>query len=91
MDDETVSKVTETILGMLDIRKLKSSCNYPNCSKKPEKEILIYEYTMRKSIGLATLYLCREHADVAKGLVTKIRNIDPKSIIESKQKEMEQA
>lgn len=91
MDDETITKITETILGILDIRKLKSACNYPNCDKRPEKEILIYEYTMRRNNDLATLYLCREHAEVAKGLVTKIRNIDSKSIIEIKQKEMEHA
>ena len=79
-------QITSTILNMFDIKKLKRQCNYPGCNNKPEKEIYIYEYTIKRKIGLATIYLCNEHINTVKGLVTKIKNIEPKAIIESRQK-----
>ncbi|MCX6819314.1 MAG: hypothetical protein NT129_04955 [Candidatus Aenigmarchaeota archaeon] len=81
-----MTTIVEIILGMFDIRRLKNKCNYPNCNKKPEKEILIYEYTMKRNNDLATLYLCDEHAAAARDLKAKIKNIEPKMIIESKQR-----
>ena len=82
--------ITEVILKMFDIKKLKNECNYPGCSRKPDKEVYIYEYKIKKSIGITTLYLCKEHIDSANDLTKEIKKIAPKLILQKKEKNMGQ-
>ena len=82
-------EIVEIILRMFDIKKLKKACNYPNCKKKPEKEIYIYEYRIKRSIGITTLYLCKEHLSSAKDLIKEIKKIAPHLIVQKKEKDMQ--
>ena len=81
-------EITEIILKMFDIKKLKNACNYPDCKKKPNKEVYIYEYQIKKSIGITTLYLCKDHLSSADDLIKKIKKIAPKLIIQRKEKNL---
>lgn len=78
-----VDKVRDVILSALDIRKLRRVCNAPKCSNSTENEIFIYQYTTRRKIGLATLYLCSKHLNIARDLLKKIKTAVPDKIIQS--------
>ncbi len=74
---------TEIILSMFDIKKLNNKCNEPNCENKPKKEKLIYEQTVRRGKkSLVSLYLCNKHICKANKLVTKLKSIEPKVVID---------
>ena len=46
-----------------DIRLLKTGCNFRNCDKTPNRELLIYQIEMAtaKKKDIISLYLCPEH------------------------------
>ena len=81
-------EVVKIILRMFDIKKLKKTCNYPGCKKKPEKEVYIYEYQIKRSTGITTLYLCKGHLSSAKDLIKEIKKIAPNLIVQKKEKDM---
>ena len=81
-------RITEAVLRNFDIKKMKKVCNYPGCKKKPEKEVYIYEYQIKKSIGITTLYLCKEHLHSAKDLAEEIKRISPKMIVQKKERDI---
>ena len=83
-------EITETILKMFDIKKLKNTCNYPECEKKPDKEVYIYEYQIKKTTGIITLYLCKNHLNSADELIKKIKVIEPRLIVQKKENSMGQ-
>ena len=69
------------VLEKFDIVRMKDLCNVPDCNKKPEKEIIIYQITLkRRPKPLVSLYLCKNHVEMAKDLVKKFREMDPKAI-----------
>ena len=76
--EENINKV---ILSMFDVKKLKNACNFPSCNKKPEKKILVYEYSIKRRRDLISLYLCKEHFGSINKLLRKIRQKEPKIII----------
>ncbi len=79
-----IERITNIILGTLDVRKLNKSCNFPDCTRKIDSEVSIYEYTTSRKIGFATLYLCREHLHVANELLKRIKEEVPNKIIQSR-------
>ena len=79
-----MEELRNLILKGFDIRHLKAKCNHPSCSSKPEKEVFIYEYTTKRKIGIATLYVCATHMYDANSIVKKIKLISPSAIIQSK-------
>ncbi|MFH0832556.1 MAG: hypothetical protein V1900_02460 [Candidatus Aenigmatarchaeota archaeon] len=68
-----------------DVKRLKNRCNHLQCKRRPEKEVLIYDYKTKK--GLIKLYLCKWHMDVSE-FMESIR--DPKKIIEKSVKDLGQ-
>ena len=81
-------ELTNAISKAFEIKKMKSLCNYPSCKNKPKKEFFIYEYTTKRIIGIATLYLCDEHIKEARNLMINLRELDPKIFIEKKEKDI---
>jgi hypothetical protein len=59
--------VLEVVANHCDIRRLDKQCNFRSCSKKPGKEVLIYELDRitLKTRDLIYLYLCSNHFDHA--------------------------
>ena len=76
-------RIRSLILGVLDIRKLNKSCNFPSCNGGVDNEVLIYEYTTQRKKGLATLYLCGRHISVVKDIIQRIKASVPDKIIQS--------
>ncbi len=74
---ESMEKIRELIIHEFDITKLGNICNYKGCNKKPAKAIYIYEFTMKKNIGIVTLYLCEKHLNEVDALLRKMRKIEP--------------
>ncbi len=89
MDDENPSQgamreITDAIVQGFEIRRLKSQCNLPACSRKPEKAIDMYEYTMKRGRRVfATLYMCSEHASVVRDMLRKIKETAPQMLVGS--------
>ncbi len=81
-------EITNEITKTFDVKKLKSRCNFPLCNKRPEKEFFVYEYTTKKNRGIAKIYLCSKHIEIARNLMEKLRNIEPKMVIESSEKDI---
>ena len=73
---------------LFDIRELKNECNAPDCNKKPEKQILIYEFTIKRRVNLITLYLCSEHEKLVQNFIRKLKILFPKSIFETEIKDI---
>lgn len=81
-------ELTNAITRTFDIKRLKSLCNYPSCKKKPEKEFFIYEYSIKRTTGIATLYLCKEHIGIARNVMAELKNLEPHEVIMSKEKDI---
>ena len=81
-------EITNAIMRTFDIKKLKSLCNQPSCNKKPEKEFFIYEYRTKRNIGIAKIYLCKKHIEIARNLMVNLKNIEPTMVIESDEKDI---
>ena len=75
--------IRNLVLSALDIKKLRQTCNAPKCTNRTENEVLIYQYTTQRKIGIATLYLCSRHLSIAKDLLKKIKAAVPDKIIQS--------
>jgi hypothetical protein len=76
--------IRNLILNAFDIRKLKKECNFPACERRVSNEIFVYEYTIKRNIDLAMLYLCGEHLPAAKRLIKSIREMMPNKMVQSR-------
>ncbi len=75
--------VRSIILSMLDITKLNRLCNISECCNSVDSAVFIYQYTTRRKIGIATLYLCRKHLHTANDIIKRIKRELPDKIIQS--------
>jgi len=63
-----------------DIRRMKRSCNFGECKKKPGKEMLIFQIDMdtRTKKNILSIYLCsghfREMERCLEGVVNRFRS-----------------
>ena len=81
-------ELTNAITEAFDIKKMKNECNHPGCKNRPEKEFFIYEYSTRRITGIATLYVCAEHLAVARKLMKRLKELEPRIVIMSKEKDI---
>jgi len=86
---DTKEKMRMIVMNGYDIRHLDSRCNYPHCRSAPEKSIEIFEFTLQKNIGIARLFLCKEHVNSASGLMKTLRKTFPDIIIQHKESELQ--
>ncbi|MFC2143073.1 hypothetical protein ACFLQN_01610 [Candidatus Aenigmatarchaeota archaeon] len=77
-----MEKLRSLSLDQFNIQNLSSCCNIKGCSKKPEKEIFIYEYTIKRRKGIVTVYLCKDHTKDLRTFMRKLRDNAPKMLIE---------
>lgn len=71
-----------TILSSFDIKRLSTRCNQPDCEKKPEKIVSIFERSIKQRKEIARLYLCEEHINKIKDIKDKLDKSNKKSFIE---------
>jgi hypothetical protein len=68
----------KAILSSFDIRKLRSGCNVPGCSRKPDLEVVINQRSHRKGVkSLASLYVCKSHRKNVDALAKKLGTASP--------------
>ena len=77
--------IRDIIMNSYDIRHLSKRCNYPQCKEKPTVGVEFFEFTLQRSIGIANLYLCKDHIGTTARLMKTIRQQFPDSPIQSKQ------
>jgi hypothetical protein len=84
-----MQEVRDALMEAFNIQKFKNECNHPNCNAKPDKEIHLYEYNMKKGKDVfAKLYLCDAHVGKVNEILKKIKQIVPSSIIMSEIKDL---
>ena len=80
----TMEKMRGIVMNTYDIRQLDKRCNFPHCKGAPEASYDIFEFTLQRNIGIAKLYLCKDHIDSTAGLMKTLRKSFPDVIIQSK-------
>mgnify|MGYP006283204779 CR=1 FL=1 len=77
--------IFKKILETFDIRSMKKQCNYKNCDKSVDKQIVIYQYDYKKGReDLATLFVCNFHVKEVNAVVKKIKK-DVENIVIDKE------
>ena len=56
-------ELLETVNKHCDIRRMRKNCNFRECDKKPGKEMLIFQVSMkdRTKKDVMSIYLCTDH------------------------------
>jgi len=73
----------EIILKDFDIRRMGERCNFKTCKNRPNREIFIYQYTLTRKKGIATLFLCDKHLNLIEPLIKKLKEKNPSMIIKN--------
>lgn len=80
-----MEKMRRIVMNIYDIRHIDQRCNFPHCKKSPERYLDISEFTLQRNIGIAKIFLCKEHIASTAGIMKTLRKSFPDIIIQSKE------
>jgi len=77
-----MESIIQVLMDSYNVRKLDKECNDKTCETTPTKKIFVYEYKKFSKKGIVSLYLCEEHVKSVRGFIKKLRDANPKMVIE---------